>query len=61
MNLSLKFLKNVAAAGMIKIFEIISIIEKLNPPSSGENPFLIMYILADSVSIFKIIILTASI
>jgi hypothetical protein len=46
---------------MIKVFEIISIIEKLNPPSSGENPFLIMYILADSVSIFKIMILIASI
>ncbi|MDR6462901.1 hypothetical protein J2783_001384 [Chryseobacterium sediminis] len=32
MNLSLKFKKNVAAAGMIKMFEIISRIEKFNPP-----------------------------
>ncbi len=39
MGLSFIFLKNVAIAGIIKRFEIISIIEKLNPPSNGEKPF----------------------
>lgn len=59
-NLFLKFLKNVAAAGKIKTFDIINRVEKFKTPSNGEKPFLIMYIFADRVNKFKIIILTAS-
>jgi len=34
-NLLLKFLKNVAAAGKIKTFDIINRVEKFKPPSKG--------------------------
>ncbi len=60
-NLLLKLLKNVATAGKIKTFEIISRIEKFKPPSKGRKPFLIMYIFTSNIITFKKIIQTARI
>jgi len=61
MNLSLKLKKNVAATGMIKIFEIISRIEKFKPPSKGRKPFLIMYIFTSNIMTLRKMIQTARI
>ena len=60
-NLLLKFLKNVAAAGKIKTFENINRIEKFKPPSKGRKPFLIMYIFASNIMTLRKMIPTARI
>lgn len=52
-NLLLKFLKNVAAAGKIKTFDIINRVEKFKPPSKGRKLFLIMYIFTSNIITFK--------